>query len=565
MSHPGADSAAPWTTLLRPRWLGLLHAPAAASPGRRAAGGVFVLLGVAFWVGIFFGSLWFFRRCLGVELLGPLLVRRVLDMAFVVFLSVLLFSNLVAAFSTFYLADELPLLHALPVHTDRLHWARLAETALQSSWMMLIFGVPLLAAAGVAFGAPWPYYVLVALVLPPFLLLPAVVGSAVTTGLVLVFPARRARDLLALLGLLGFCVLFVLFRVMEPERLLDESQFGDLMSVLATFRTPQAAWLPSSWAVQALFPALRGDPLAGASELLVLYLSAGAALVAGTWGARPLYRRAYGRSQEGQGGGRRATRRRAAGPLRHGSPLAELLRKDLLLFVRDPSQWSQTLLLLAVVVVYVVNFKHFGMLRTTGLIGELGLFHLNLGLTAFVMAAVGVRLVFPAVSLEGRAFWMLRTSPLPLRSVLRAKLVAGLVPTLGLGTVTIGITGWLLETSAPMVAVSLATVWLLGLLVSALGIGLGALYPSFEAQNATRIASGFGGVVYMVLSMSATLAVLVLQAGPAYVVHRWLVRGASFPLRYWVAAGLLQALALLIVALGTWLPMRLGERNLRSA
>jgi len=213
--------------------------------------------------------------------------------------------------------------------------------------------------------------------------------------------------------------------------------------------------------------------------------------------------------------------------------------------------------------VYVVNFKHFGLLQQTGLIGELGLFHLNLGLTAFVMAAVGVRLVFPAVSLEGRAFWLLRTSPVPLRSVLRAKFVAGLVPTAGLGTVTIAVTDWLLGASWPMVVVSLASVWLLALLVTGLGVGLGAIYPSFEAENATRIAAGFGGVVYMVLSMTATLTVLVLQAGPAYVVHRWLVRQASFPLRYWVAAAALEVLALALVALGTWLPLWLGERSLR--
>ncbi len=556
--------SASWTTLLRPRLLGILHAPRAATPGRRAAGAVFVVLGVGFWFGIFFGSLWFFRRCLGVEMLGPLLVRRVLEMAFVVFLSVLLFSNLVAAFSTFYLAAELPLLLSLPLHTDRVHWARLAETTLHSSWMMLIFGVPLLAAAGVAFHAPWTYYVLVGLVLPPFLLIPSVLGSTITTGLVLVFPARRTRDLITLLGLIGFCVLFVLFRIMEPERLLDESQFQDLMGVLATVRTPQAAWLPSSWAVRALFPALRGDPLAGGGELAVLYLSAASAVVLGTWLARPLYRAAYSRSQEGGGGaGATSTWGRGAGPLRPRSALVELLRKDLLAFLRDPSQWSQTLLLVAVVVVYVVNFKHFGLLQQTGLIGELGLFHLNLGLTAFVMAAVGVRLVFPAVSLEGRAFWLLRTSPVPLRSVLRAKFVAGLVPTAGLGTVTIAVTDWLLGASWPMVVVSLASVWLLALLVTGLGVGLGAIYPSFEAENATRIAAGFGGVVYMVLSMTATLTVLVLQAGPAYVVHRWLVRQASFPLRYWVAAAALEVLALALVALGTWLPLWLGERSLR--
>ena len=39
---------------------------------------------------------------------------------------------------------------------------------------------------------------------------------------------------------------------------------------------------------------------------------------------------------------------------------------------------------------------------------------LNLGLAGFVMATVAVRFVFPAVSAEGAAFWIIRTAPISL-------------------------------------------------------------------------------------------------------------------------------------------------------
>jgi len=35
----------------------------------------------------------------------------------------------------------------------------------------------------------------------------------------------------------------------------------------------------------------------------------------------------------------------------------------------------------------------------------------NLGLGEFVATAVAVRFVYPMVSLEGRAWWLLRTAP----------------------------------------------------------------------------------------------------------------------------------------------------------
>ena len=37
---------------------------------------------------------------------------------------------------------------------------------------------------------------------------------------------------------------------------------------------------------------------------------------------------------------------------------------------------------------------------------------LNLGLAGFVMATVAARFVFPAVSSEGAAFWIIRTAPI---------------------------------------------------------------------------------------------------------------------------------------------------------
>ena len=146
---PGLPS---WPRLLLPGWLGLLHLPAALSRGRKLAVGLFAVFGVAFWVGIFFAAWWFFQRCVEVELVGPLLVRKVLDMTFLVFLSVLLFSNLIAAFSTFFLADDLALVMALPLSTDSIYLARLTDTARHSSWMILIFGLPIFGAAGVVFG-----------------------------------------------------------------------------------------------------------------------------------------------------------------------------------------------------------------------------------------------------------------------------------------------------------------------------------------------------------------------------------------------------------------------------
>ena len=53
-------------------------------------------------------------------------------------------------------------------------------------------------------------------------------------------------------------------------------------------------------------------------------------------------------------------------------------------------------------------------------------------MAGFVMATVAVRFVFPAVSAEGAAFWIIRTAPISLRDFLWSKFWTGLVPVLAL-------------------------------------------------------------------------------------------------------------------------------------
>ena len=55
---------------------------------------------------------------------------------------------------------------------------------------------------------------------------------------------------------------------------------------------------------------------------------------------------------------------------------------------------------------------------------------LNLGLAGFVVAAIAARFVFPAMSLEGRMLWLLRSSPLKVRTLFWTKYWVGTVPLL---------------------------------------------------------------------------------------------------------------------------------------
>jgi ABC-2 type transport system permease protein len=522
-------------------------------------------VGVLFW-GLLFAlivrMLLYFR---GTQGIGDLLAAKLLGLAFLTFLMILVLSNLIASLSTFFLSDDLELVVAAPVDPLDVYGARLLETVVDSSWMVALLAVPLLAAYGVVYGGGWAYYLLAAGVLVPFLVLPAVLGAATTLLLVNVFPARRTRDLLALVGLFAAAGVVAVFRFLRPERLMRPEEFRDLVDFMAVLRTPTSPWLPSEWTADALMSHLNGffDPF----PFLFLWSTAAAAVVVGAWLHGRFFDAGFTRAQEGAERREGRVRPRGwEGLLGGARPLTRtLVAKEIRVFFRDTTQWSQLILLAVLVVVYVYNIKALPLYtgeRVSFLLVNVVSF-LNLGLAGFVVAAIAARFVFPAMSLEGRTLWLLRSSPLDLPTLVRAKYWVATLPLLALALPLIVVTNLLLDASPLLLTLTTATMVGVTFALTAMALGFGALYPNYETENVAEIPTSFGGLLFMMAATTYLAAVVALQGWPVY---RYLAARAAgveaSPDLLALLAGVGGAAALTAVAV--WLPLRAGVRAIRA-
>ena len=502
--------------LLTPKWLGIRGRGRADGRGARLA--LFAFAGSLFWAfafGVVFRLLQYFR---GIPEIGPLLAGKLLALILLSFFGLLLLSNVITALSTFFLARDLDLLVAAPVDWLRIYSARLLETVINSSWMVVLLAIPLFAAYGFAYDGGWAFPLVVAAAFVPFLVIPAVIGSAITLILVNTFPARRTRDLLGLITVLAAGGLALLLRLLRPEQLARPEGFRSLVDFITLLRAPTSPFLPSEWAQQAIMSWLtwQPDPLA----YYLLWSTAAAFIVLGALIHRSLYPLGFSKAQESASRGARGDVLGwwARGALRPAGVMrGELVLKELRVFFRDTTQWSQLILLAVLVVVYVFNIKF---LPLTGegvtffLINVIPF--LNLAIAGFVLASIAARFIFPGVSLEGRTLWLLRSAPVPMRDVLWSKFWVGTLPLLGLALAIVFITDVLLHVSAFMMFVSIFTVALLTFAIAGLAIGLGTLFPEYETENAAQIPTSFGGLLFMMASIALIGAVIVLEARPVY-------------------------------------------------
>ena len=93
----------------------------------------------------------------GVEEVGPLLASKLLALGLLVFLGILLLSNLIAALSSFFLSRDLPWIRAAPADWLSVYLSRLTETVVSSSWMVVLMLVPMLAAYERVYEGGWAF------------------------------------------------------------------------------------------------------------------------------------------------------------------------------------------------------------------------------------------------------------------------------------------------------------------------------------------------------------------------------------------------------------------------
>jgi ABC-2 type transport system permease protein len=113
-----------------------------------------------------------------------------------------------------------------------------------------------------------------------------------------------------------------------------------------------------------------------------------------------------------------------------------------------------------------------------------------------------------------------------------------------------------------MMILSIITTFFLVPAIVGLATGLGAVYADFKSENPANTVTGFGGLLFMILSFALIAIVIILEAGPVYNIFMADLRGQSLSLIQimWVTFSF--ALSLFLCLLAAIYPIELGKKYL---
>ena len=139
--------------LLWPRYIGLINQWKKSSAIEKRLISTFGVFGLLFWCGLFALFWWGISTMYSVEIGGPFILRKLLDILMLSLFGLLCFSSTVTALSSFYLSDDLELLLSLPISRAHFFFGRLIDTLIQSAWMPVSLALPILISYGIVYGS----------------------------------------------------------------------------------------------------------------------------------------------------------------------------------------------------------------------------------------------------------------------------------------------------------------------------------------------------------------------------------------------------------------------------
>lgn len=500
--------------------------------------------------------------------LGTVLTERLMYLLFAFLFALLLLSNLVISYTNLFRNREAAFLMTQPVPWQTIFRWKFIESILLASWAFLFLIAPLLAAFGLTRHAPWHFYVVTIALTGMFIVLPGVMGSWFAIYLAR-YLDRRSFQITIIAGSIVLLALAAFWWKTQAatDDMLESRVLDVLDQLLARTHFALFPFLPSYWLSTSVLQWADGAVSSALFFVLVLLSNT---LFFGLLGFTRVGKIFYDTASAVQSRAGTAWKQSPArvesrgipepGPMEKFMRLFACVRrdtravvvKDARMFWRDTAQWGQSVMLFGLLGVYIINLRHFTQQLSSPFWINL-VAYLNLSACALNLATLTTRFVYPQFSLEGRRLWVVGMAPLGLKHIVKVKYWLASLASLAVTLTLITLSCHLLKMNWDQIIFFGSIITVMTFSLTGLAIGLGVLYPNLKDATPSKIVSGFGGTLCLVLSFLYILgSVLLLGVGTA-----------GFHARTLWIVGSIVIFSILSVLIG-WLPMKLGLRQLEK-
>jgi len=395
------------------------------SPGRKYI--LFAIFGVLILAFLSFVSIKLFGYIYYQEDFPPqlknFLSEKLMTMVFLTMYTMLILSSLISTLNIFFLSKDLNLLFSSPMRSGRIFLWKGLEVTLNSSLMVIFFASPVISAYLYYFSSGYQNYILAMLHFVIFII------TGVITGIILGFiipgfiSIRKLQPALSVVSIIIISIVVIFLRLLQPEKFGNPDIIDNVLEYIKGLSTPFFKYFPFEWLSKSLV-SLSENSRSGFFTFLFATILLTGILYLFLWLLqRKFYFPLFDKINRGSFGGKRKKWERGIIKGDYGI----LFRKEVKSFLRTPEQWSQLLVIGAIIIVFVMNMKVIPL--PSGQIKNI-IGYMNIGMAAFIITGLNSRFTFTSMPMENPGISHIFASPFDKNKILKFKIGSTLATTL---------------------------------------------------------------------------------------------------------------------------------------
>lgn len=453
--------------------------------------------------------------------LGLFLLHEFMAMILFIFFVAVNIGNIIVSYSTLYKSQEVSFLLTKPVNPSTVFAVKFLDNFFYSSATLMLVLTAVIAGYAIYFGIG----VLAVMNLLFFNFLPFMLSAGALGIIILLLLIKSAsvfgvkKVVYGLTALYASAVL-LFFNVNSPVRLVRSVMqyypFIDKDEYLSRLIPPVIKFLPNSWLSESAYWIVKSDfahslqlqayqlLLTAALILVALYL--GKKWFLETW----LLNQKLNAEFTGR-------RRIKAAWFSSGSsimsPQSEsIIKKDMLVFLREPNQIIHFAILSFLIFIFIGSVSGIKFMRLGNYYLHTLIYLSVLLFNLLFISTLGLRFVFPIISLEGMTFWKIKSAPVSPFKYFGSKVSFYLVFIVLTGQVL----NYFSSRNFPgnLMLIGSVVVFWASVTIFFINYGLGNLYANYREKNAIRLASSQGATLAFLITVVYMIFLIVILFTP---------------------------------------------------
>jgi ABC-2 type transport system permease protein len=456
--------------------------------------------------------------------IGTFLLHRLVSIILFIFFIAVNAGNIIVSFSTLYKSKEVFYLITKPISFLQIFLIKFFDNFFYSSTTMLL----MISAAMLGYSTYFKIdFFFVAFfffwMLLPFMLIAASLGVILLMVMIHLAFKVGLKKVVAGLILIYLLSLLLFLKFSNPISVVEQVMafYPNINGYFSSLDNPTLKYLPNFWIADSLYWFSTGKPLYALPYIGFLLVTSAIFLLAALFIAKKLYYKSWLESFE-----LKLKNTTSKEKTRHTLIFTQksffktqtdvLLKKEFLQFFREPGQWIHLSVIIFLIAIFIVslngidasllNAYNYGLRAIIYIV----IFSFNL----FLISSLALRFVFPAVSLEGDAFWKLKSSPVSMKRILIIKflILFSFIFLIGQGLNYFSH----LSFPKPLLLTSSINIAFVTLAIVSMNFGMGSLFINLKEKSPIRLASSQGASLTFLFTILLIVFLIALLFIPIY-------------------------------------------------